>query len=229
MAVEIRPERAVPRREVVTTVGAAPDHPAVPNPPLAPEAPAVPVAHNEPRPPGTEGGRREPSLPVRPGEPEVTHPERRGDAIEPLTSVLRRLHLTVSKHFLDLLAQAKAGQSHLQPEATTEDVLTAALELLLAQQRKRRASVPPRVKHEVMRRDEGRCQWPLDGGGICGSTVRLEVDHVRPRGKGGDSAPENCRILCRAHNLEAARQEYGEEFMGRYAPRWSIAREPPPR
>jgi hypothetical protein len=137
VAVEIRPERAVPRREVVTTPGTAaersrgglapgsfPSRPApaqspAPNPPAAPGMPEVPVARAGPGGPRCDGGHREPPDAVRPGEPQLTHPERRGDAIEPLTSVLRRLHLTVSRHFLDLLAQAKAGQSHLQPDATS--------------------------------------------------------------------------------------------------------------
>ena len=51
---------------------------------------------------------------------------------------------------------------------------------------------------------------------MCGSTVRLEVDHVMPRGKGGPSTVENCRILCKPHNLEAARQVYGDDWMDQF-------------
>ena len=85
--------------------------------------------------------------------------------------------------------------------------------MLIEKQGKRKACVPARVKREVVKRDEGRCQWHLAEGGICGATVRLEVDHVVPRGKGGPSTVENCRILCRSHNLEAARQAYGDAHM----------------
>ena len=146
--------------------------------------------------------------------------------VEPLTATESRIHITVSPEFVTLLKKAKAGQSHVQPGATDEQVLTAALELLLAQQEKRRASVPPKVKREVMKRDEGKCTWPLANGGVCGSTVRLEVDHVVPRGKGGASTTDNCRILCRPHNLEAARRVYGDELMDLFAPRNPVAREP---
>ena len=73
--------------------------------------------------------------------------------------------------------------------------------------------MPARVKREVVKRDEGKCQWQLADGGVCGAKVRLEVDHVVPRGKGGPSTVENCRILCRAHNIEAARQVYGDAHM----------------
>ena len=122
-------------------------------------------------------------------------------------------HVTVSPSFMTLLKRARAGQGHVQPGATDEQVLTAALELLIERQGKRTACVPAKVKREVVRRDEGKCQWPVDGGGVCGSEVWLQIDHVVPRGRGGPSTVENCRVLCRAHNLEAARQVYGDEHM----------------
>ena len=130
----------------------------------------------------------------------LSHPEPARTVVEPLTSSLGRIHLTVSRAFVGKLKKARAGQSHVQPGATDEQVLEAALDLLLAQQEKRRASVPPRVKREVRRRDAGQCQWKLDSGGICGSEVRAEIDHVVPRGRGGPSTVDNCRVLCDVHN-----------------------------
>jgi hypothetical protein len=136
--------------------------------------------------------------------------------VEPLTRQETRMHVTVSSAFMTLLKKARAGQSHVQPGATDEQVLTAALELLIEKQEKRRASVPAKVKREVRVRDGGKCQWPLDSGGICGSTLRLEIDHVIPRGRGGPSTVENCRLACKAHNLEAARQVYGDDWMDQF-------------
>ena len=133
--------------------------------------------------------------------------------VEPLTSTESRMHVTVSPSFMALLKKARAGESHVQPGATDEQVLTAALQLLIEKQGKRTASVPAKVKREVVKRDGGKCQWPLLGGGVCGSEVRLEIDHVVPRGRGGPSTVSNCRILCQVHNLEAARQVYGDEYM----------------
>ena len=66
------------------------------------------------------------------------------------------MHVTVSPAFMALLKKARAGQSHVQPGATDEQVLTAALELLIAQQEKRKASVPAKVKREVRKRDGGQ-------------------------------------------------------------------------
>ena len=84
------------------------------------------------------------------------------------------------------------------------------------------------VKRAVWARDEGKCQWKLDSGGVCGSEERLEIDHVVPRGRGGPSTVENCRLLCRVHNLDAARQVYGDAHMDLFTPRNPVVGEPAP-
>lgn len=173
---------------------------------------------------------------VRPGELAPIQPESESQptaaygptaahrtTVDPLTSSLRRLHLTVSTELLDKPKRAKAGQSHVRPGASDEQVIDAALDLLLAQQEKRKASVPTRVKRAVRDRDGRCCQWPTHDGRVCGSTVRLEIDHVVPRGRGGPSTAENCRVLCDVHDGEAARAVYGDAHMDLVAPR---AREP---
>ncbi len=168
----LRPMELVPRRTVVTEV-----------PLLAPlEAPVI----------------------VQPVGRSRTHPDRGMPAtmgartlVEPMTATAVRMHITVSPEVVALLKKAKAGESHVQPNATDDQVLKAALELFIEKQEKRKASVPAKVKREVRARDGGKCQWKLDSGGVCGSEVRLEIDHVHPRGKGGPSTLENCRVLCR--------------------------------
>ena len=72
------------------------------------------------------------------------------------------------------------------------------------------------MKRAVWARDDGKCSWPLDSGGTCGSTLRLEIDHVVPRGRGGPSTVDGCRLLCRVHNQLAARQVYGDDWMDRF-------------
>jgi hypothetical protein len=56
--------------------------------------------------------------------------------------------------------------------------------------------------------------------------VRLEIDHVIPRGRGGPSTVENCRLACKAHPLEAARQIYGDAHMDLFTKRVPTAGEP---
>jgi 5-methylcytosine-specific restriction endonuclease McrA len=173
VAVEILPAEVIPRRDVVTAL------------PLPAARPAREVHPDEP------------------GAQPTAAPATR-DVTVPLTPDLHRLHMTVSKAFLDKLDRARAGQSHAQPGASREQILEAALDLMLEQQARRRAEVKrpqksPRpaspdhltaaVRREVWSRDQGKCQWPVAGGGTCGSTLRLEVDHVVPRPQRPGRAP----------------------------------------
>lgn len=56
--------------------------------------------------------------------------------------------------------------------------------------------IPPHVKREVWKRDQGRCVQ-------CGSKENLHFDHILPWSKGGSSVePQNIQLLCGRHNLE---------------------------
>ncbi len=79
-----------------------------------------------------------------------------------------------------------------------------------------RASIPAAVRRAVWQRDVGRCSWPTDGGDTCGSTHRLELDHIVPWAEWGGETEANLRLACAAHNRLAARQAFGERVMGRY-------------
>lgn len=154
----------------------------------------------------------------------------------PLDADLRRLHVTVTKRFLAKLDAARDALSHSHPLAGTETVLEVGLDLVLARHRERRgvgakpAAIPRRaapermtadVRRRVWERDAGRCQWPLEGGGICGSSLRLEFDHKVPRALGGSPDAANVRLLCRFHNQRAARAVFGDELMDRFTVRTS--------
>jgi HNH endonuclease len=79
-----------------------------------------------------------------------------------------------------------------------------------------RESIPAAVRRGVWARDAGRCSWPLDGGGCCGSTHRLELDHIIPWAEWGPSTVENLRVVCGRHNALAARQIFGARCVERY-------------
>jgi hypothetical protein len=206
-----------------------------------------------------------------PDDPRRLEPRR--DEVDPLTAELSRLSTTVSRRFLSKLKTAREGLGHAIPRATTEQVLEAAIDLLLEKQAKARgqvkkprparatakakatpieaaiqtetptstsppgatpspaeipteppprrrdgprAAVPAAMKRAVWARDQGRCSWPLDGGGCCGSTLRLELDHIVPWADWGGETEANLRLTCAAHNRLAARQFFGERVMGRY-------------
>ncbi len=235
---------------------------------------------------------------LRVPEVEMTHPARdvkHRPEVEPLTADLRRLAVTVSKRFLTKLDAARSGLSHSLPRATTEQVLEAALDLLLEKQARARGlvkrprtvvatatpaapvtpamtatpvatpgsapvpapapapatatatatataavatetprpnfaeplhrrtgprnHVPAAISREVWYRDGGRCSWPLDGGGVCGSTHRLELDHIVPWARWGGETVDDLRVVCHVHNTLAARQVFGERCVDRYAVR----------
>ncbi len=154
---------------------------------------------------------------------------------EPLTPTVTRLHLSVSPAFLEKLEAARLSLSHSLPGASEEDVLSAGLDLLLERDAKRKAlvkkprpapvntpakpgadHVPAAVRREVWKRDHGECQWPLSGGGICGSRIRVELDHIRLKCRGAPPIPSELRILCAFHNELSARLALGDEVMDRY-------------
>ena len=56
----------------------------------------------------------------------------------------------------------------------------------------------------------------LESGGVCGSTWRLEYDHVLPRARGGTSTAANVRLLCRVDNDLAARHAFGDAWMNQF-------------
>jgi hypothetical protein len=208
------------------------EHPDANSPPARPASSSQPQEGREAR------ESREPltSQLRRPRDPHVT---------EPLTGDLRRLHVTVSRRFLAKLDAARSALSHSVPGATAEQILEAGLDLVLAAHARRKGLVasprvppppsppappkstsdrfPAHVRRAVWTRDGGRCQWPVSGGGTCGSTSRVELDHVIPRARGGPPTVANCRLLCRAHNQLSARLAFGDDWMDRFT------REPPER
>jgi hypothetical protein len=228
VAAEILPAEVVPRREVVTAVAQARVAWVAPPPAL----PAVAPAALEPV--------RQAGAEVRPDEPALLVAARAAPRMvaQPLTADAHRLHVTVSKRFLAKLEAARDALSHSHPGAPAEEILEAGLDLLLERAAKRKGlvkrprpatvpaaaaaesanprHVPAAVRREVFLRDEGKCQWPLADGGICGSTHRVELDHIVPVGRGGSSTASQMRTLCRFHNDLAARAVYGDELMDHF-------------
>jgi HNH endonuclease len=235
VAAELRPAEAAPHRDVVTVPQQAAPAKAVTQLEVA-TSHATPggalVQPDEPRGEVT-------ATPPFP-QPAAPLPAARPDEVEPLTGDLRRFHTTVSKRFLAKLAAARDALSHSHPGADTEAVLEAALDLLLAANDKKRGLVkkarpsparpsasprhiPAEVKRAVWVRDGKCCRWPLASGGVCGSTTRLELDHIVPLARGGASTVANLRVLCATHNQLAARQVFGGPWMDQFSSRSQTA------
>ncbi len=74
------------------------------------------------------------------------------------------------------------------------------------------ATIPPRIRRQVLARDRHRCRRPG-----CTSAHYLEVHHLDPRQSGGGNQPANLITLCAAcHQLL-------------HEQKWNLVRERPPR
>jgi hypothetical protein len=165
------------------------------------------------------------------------------NTVQPLTADLSRLHVTVSRRFLEKLQAARDALSHSHPGSSEEEILEAGLDLLLDKAAKRNGlvdkprkdpppsesdAVPAHVKRAVWLRAGGKCEWRLDSGEVCGSTHQLELDHHPiPRAHGGPSTIDNVRLHCRPHNILGARRIFGAAWMDRYT-RGGRENVPPP-
>jgi hypothetical protein len=222
LAAELQPIAVPPVRTVVTTVRAAPA-------PLLPLAPTADLDLAQAVQPVEPGSASTPKAETRSEHP-VPPPQR--PTAQPLTADLNRFHVTVSRQFLQKLEAARAALSHSHPGASESEILEAGLDLLLERSAKRKGlvkkpravpppssdpeHVPAHVRRAVWKRDGGRCQFRLASGEICGSTLRVEIDHVIPRALGGSSTVENCRLACRTHNDRSARRVFGDAWMDRF-------------
>ena len=64
--------------------------------------------------------------------------------------------------------------------------------------------IPTAFRRATWRRAKSRCEF-VGPHGRCTSRHKLQVDHIIPLAHGGKTTLENLRILCRNHNLAAAR------------------------
>ena len=89
-------------------------------------------------------GLRQIGAEVRPVELVPSRPSRPAPltAVQPLTSEARRLHVTVSKRFLEKLEVAREALSHSHPNADAEAILEAGLDLLIERAAKRKGPSP---------------------------------------------------------------------------------------
>ena len=69
-----------------------------------------------------------------------------------------------------------------------------------APRKRYRRYIPAKIKRLVWMRDQGQCVYKTRTGQKCGSRRFLQIDHIQPFALGGDSEPENLRLLCAGHN-----------------------------
>ena len=77
-----------------------------------------------------------------------------------------------------------------------------------------------RLRQEVFKRDDYRCQQVL-GNGICGRRGRLECDHKKAMRFGGEVYDlSNLQALCRQHHLDKSARENATELESEEREEW---------
>ena len=147
-------------------------------------------------------------------------------------TIKRTFNLTVKAH--EKLKHAARLLRQNNPDLTEEDVLDAALELLIerrdpvrkAERAKARAEkneskkseqtkrpapgqgktryIPAKTRHQVYTGAEAQCSFVGVNGRRCSARRGLHIDHIKPYAHGGTHDPENLRLLCPAHNRHMA-------------------------
>ncbi len=80
--------------------------------------------------------------------------------------------------------------------------------------------IPAEIKRQIWLRDHGECGYiDPQSGRRCASKFALQIDHILPYAKGGESELKNLRLRCAAHNQQEALKVYGIEKMAHYIPR----------
>jgi len=155
-----------------------------------------------------------------PAEPPVDNSRSRG-RIDPISEDRRVLRVTVAKEFADDLAKVKAALSHEIPDGNLEKVLHACLKQMLQAVEKRRKGsgkgrdgstagryVPVDDRRAVWERDGESCAFVSADGRRCGSTHQLELHHIDPFAKGGETTADNLIVVCRRHNAFHAARDF---------------------
>jgi 5-methylcytosine-specific restriction endonuclease McrA len=150
--------------------------------------------------------------------------------VEPLSPARVRVEFTAHAAFREKLEQAQNLLSHQLPSGDLATILELGLELLIAEETKRRSGtgkprkrretkpgsrhVPVEVQRAVRERDGDQCTFTRRRGASLFSEIRfLTIEHIDPFAKGGPTTVDNCCLLCQPHNAHRARQVFGEEHI----------------
>ena len=176
----------------------------------------------------------EPQLELLPREPESPAPIAMTKSVAAIVPRSRTLPLspgriawqtTVDRETHALFEELKALLAHVVPTGDMASVLKRALQVAVEHEKKRKfatgvkcrsaretaptRAIPDAIRQQVFARDGACCTFVGADGKRCGSTWRLELDHVIPVALGGETSVENLRVLCRAHNQFEAERVLG--------------------
>lgn len=154
---------------------------------------------------------------------EFNQPIQMHEVTKPQQNNSVRLEITFTEEQMTTLQQAKDLFSHSLPEASWAEVITSLAQKQIGKV-KGKNKVTPRAtrgfcvkqkrkymtlatRRTLLERANNCCEYidPISGR-KCENHYQLQVDHRMPVACGGVNELENLRVLCRTHNLLAARQ-----------------------
>ena len=148
----------------------------------------------------------------------------------PLSPRRYKLQVTIGEETRDKVDELQALLSHQIPDGDVAKILDRALDVLLADTKKKKAAltekprsskkkqtrnrgIPAQARREVFERDQGRCTFVDARGQRCSSKWQVEFHHRVPYARGGTHDSENIELRCRAHNQYEAELDFGVGFM----------------
>lgn len=142
----------------------------------------------------------------------------RQDNERPISEDLTEIRITVDKEFSGKLEKLKNLLSHSHPEISTKEILSLAIDQLLAKkdlsmqitkspptsavkQKSQTRYIPQAIRRAVWVKSKGRCCYrDPKTGRVCEARRFLEIDHITPYSQGGLNIVDNLQLLCSAHN-----------------------------
>jgi hypothetical protein len=197
--------------------------------------PTIPVTEDAP---GHTRALAPPARPEQVASPMAPSLPPRTAVIAPLAAQRYKIQFTAPQELHDKLRAAQNLLGHAVPQGDLAKLFDRALDSLLrdlrhrkfgytdrprprsgmnrGSRRPRTRAIPAAVRRQVAVRDGEQCTF-LDpaSGRRCESRSDLQYHHLDPYARGGEHDPERVVLRCRAHNLHAARADYGPDFIAR--------------
>ena len=161
-------------------------------------------------------------------------------APSPLGGKRFKIEFTGDETLCGKLREARALLRHQIPNGDIAEIFDRALTLLLEDAKRKKFAqtssprsrskgsrgpgtssrhIPAEIKRAVFARDAGRCAFVARNGRRCGSRDFIEYHHLNPWAKAKRHSIDGIELRCRGHNHYAALQDYGADYMARFARR----------
>ena len=164
-------------------------------------------------------------------------------APSPLGAKRFKIQFTGDQALCDKLRQAQGLLRHQVPDGDIAEIFDRALTLLVGDVKRKRFGqtsrprrrskatkkpgagsrhIPAEIRRAVFARDGGRCTFVGPNGRLCDHF--LEFHHQDPWARTKRHSIGRIELRCRGHNQYAALQDYGADYMARFARRDDCAR-----